>query len=511
MGTNQSRAVFDATAATYDRDRMKLIPGHEAFYAAALELIPTDAMSIVELGAGSGLFSTMLRAAFPEAHLTLIDFSENMLALARGRLGSDPQITFSLADYTIQPLPANCDAVVTSLSIHHLEDERKRALLQPILQALKPGGLFVNADHIAGPTANLEEIYQLRWLADVRALGSDGATDFRFAVPAAGGQAVAGGCAAGMDARGGFCRCRLLVQVLELCGDGGFKTALTICDLEFGLWHGAPSGYSCAEFPSHLSFKSKGLVCPSVRRLSTSVVVIGLFTFVTAISAQTSIYGTVAAADFGFTGNNYPNGVSFKPRTAGLIGGAFYTFPSASRFKAGIDGRVTFSPSYNGGSAYTGALRAGFVPNHNRLRPYFQIGGGVASTQIHETICNGFTCGVQTNRVTNGVLQLDFGLDIRATDHLDVRAFDWGADAGTSNGSTHAGTGSFRQEWSTISACGRSGILESWRSSNLDRPDRTAPYEAHSIYKVHRRPLYELRSRRLDGGAVGLLSRFRLR
>lgn len=172
MGTNQSRAVFDATAATYDRDRMKLIPGHEAFYAAALELIPTDAMSIVELGAGSGLFSTMLRAAFPEAHLTLIDFSENMLALARGRLGSDALITFSLADYTTQALPVNCGAVVTSLSIHHLEDKRKRALLPHIMEALRPCGVFVNADHIAGPTAELEEIYRLRWLADVRALGA---------------------------------------------------------------------------------------------------------------------------------------------------------------------------------------------------------------------------------------------------------------------------------------------------------------------------------------------------
>ena len=172
MATNNSRAVFDATAATYDRDRMKLIPGHEAFYAAALELIPTDAAHIVELGAGSGLFSAMLRAAFPEAHLTLIDFSENMLALARGRLGDDRHITFSLADYTTEPLPPNSDAIVSSLSIHHLEDERKHALLRPIFTALRPGGLFINADHIAGPTPELEETYQLRWLSDVRANGA---------------------------------------------------------------------------------------------------------------------------------------------------------------------------------------------------------------------------------------------------------------------------------------------------------------------------------------------------
>ncbi len=173
MRENNSRAVFDATAATYDRDRMKLIPGHGPFYAAALELIPNDAKHIVELGAGSGLFSAMLRAAFPEANLTLIDFSDNMLCLARERLGdTDARIRFVLADYTTEPLPTDADAIVSSLSIHHLEDERKRALLPHVFAGLRPGGVFINADHIAGPTPELESIYQERWLAEVRALGA---------------------------------------------------------------------------------------------------------------------------------------------------------------------------------------------------------------------------------------------------------------------------------------------------------------------------------------------------
>jgi tRNA (cmo5U34)-methyltransferase len=178
MRPNNTQAVFDATAATYDRDRMKLIPGHEAFYAAALELIPRDAKRIVDLGAGSGLFSAMLYAAFPGAELHLLDFSEPMLAMARKRLGESPRITYVLADYSSAALPVECDAIVSALSIHHLDHEVKRAILPKLLRSLRPGGLFINADHIAGPTPELEEQYQLRWLADIR---RDGATEQQIA------------------------------------------------------------------------------------------------------------------------------------------------------------------------------------------------------------------------------------------------------------------------------------------------------------------------------------------
>ncbi|HEY4358014.1 MAG TPA: methyltransferase domain-containing protein [Acidobacteriaceae bacterium] len=178
MADNRTQQVFDATAATYDRDRMRLIPGHERFYAAALGLIPSDAHRIIDLGAGSGLFSVMLHAAFPEAHLHMIDFSAPMLDLARGRVGEGPLLHYELADYTEAALPEHCDAVVSSLSLHHLEDDRKRALLPRVLRALVPGGVFINADHIAGSTPALEELYQERWLAAVR---EEGATEQQIA------------------------------------------------------------------------------------------------------------------------------------------------------------------------------------------------------------------------------------------------------------------------------------------------------------------------------------------
>ncbi len=169
---NNTQAVFDATASTYDRDRSRLIPGYDRLYSRALELIPPQAKNIVDLGAGSGLLTILLRQRFPVAHIHLIDFSAPMLALAKQRLGDDPNLTFSQADYTTEPLPQQQCAIVSSLSIHHLDNAGKRALYRRCHDALKPNGAFVNADHIAGPTPEIEILYQQRWLAEIRALGA---------------------------------------------------------------------------------------------------------------------------------------------------------------------------------------------------------------------------------------------------------------------------------------------------------------------------------------------------
>ena len=154
-------------------------------------------------------------------------------------------------------------------------------------------------------------------------------------------------------------------------------------------------------------------------------------------SAQTSVYGSAMFDAFGGTGDYYGNG-EFKGDTGGFIAGAFYTFPSASRFKAGIDGRITYSPGDKGGSAYTGALRVSFVPNHVRLRPYFQLGGGVVKTDLSTVTCDSENCYGAVVHATSGAAQIVFGLDVRLTDHLDLRAIDYGADAGSSNGGPHA-------------------------------------------------------------------------
>lgn len=172
MVANNTRAVFDATASTYDRDRSRLIPGCDAFYRWAIDLIPARAERIVDLGAGSGLLSVLVRERFPDAQLHLIDFSAPMLDLARARLGDDPQVAYQQADYVTGDLPEGVCAVVSSLSIHHLDDADKRAVFQRVYRSLLPGGVFVNADQVAGPTPDLDTRYKSLWLEQVRAAGA---------------------------------------------------------------------------------------------------------------------------------------------------------------------------------------------------------------------------------------------------------------------------------------------------------------------------------------------------
>ncbi len=164
--------AFTSTATLYDRNRSRLIPGFDSFYHGAIGLVPVHAQRILDLGAGTGLLSAFVRQQVPLARLHLIDFSAAMLVQAEERFRGDPLVTFEVADYTASALATGYDAVVSALSIHHLEDEAKRRLFRAIWEALEPGGVFVNAEQVLGPTPALETLYKQMWLEQVRELGA---------------------------------------------------------------------------------------------------------------------------------------------------------------------------------------------------------------------------------------------------------------------------------------------------------------------------------------------------
>ena len=100
-----------------------------------------DARRVLELGTGSGVTSRRVLARQPHAHLTGVDSSEHMLAVA-----DLPGADLRLQDLR-DPLPEGpFDLVFSALAIHHLDAAAKADLFARVAAVLAPGGRFVMAD-----------------------------------------------------------------------------------------------------------------------------------------------------------------------------------------------------------------------------------------------------------------------------------------------------------------------------------------------------------------------------
>src|SRR6478735_191013 len=111
-------AAFDAAAKDYDAARRRLIPCFDAFYGTVLELIgewnPPPHARVLDLGAGTGLLAALVRAAYPDTMLHLVDVAPAMLDQARLRFADQRRIEFTVADYAGAPLGGPYDLIVSA-------------------------------------------------------------------------------------------------------------------------------------------------------------------------------------------------------------------------------------------------------------------------------------------------------------------------------------------------------------------------------------------------------------
>jgi len=159
---------FEDEARNFDRLIRALIPQYETMIRILVDALPFDRSSsvrIIDLGCGTGAVAAKLLEVFPNAHVTCLDLAENMIAVARERLGHLSRVDFIVADFSDYKLMSRYDAAVSSLALHHLEsDIDKMNLYRRLFDCIHPGGVFYNADVVLASSDYLESINRSEWI-----------------------------------------------------------------------------------------------------------------------------------------------------------------------------------------------------------------------------------------------------------------------------------------------------------------------------------------------------------
>lgn len=120
---------------------------------------------VLELGCGPGTLTLRLAESFPQAEIFGVDFDPTMLLLAGERLaGFGSRVCFVRADLREASWPASLpspmDVVVSATSLHWFTREQLAALYAQIARILRPGGIFLNADHIGSASDLIQKAWE---------------------------------------------------------------------------------------------------------------------------------------------------------------------------------------------------------------------------------------------------------------------------------------------------------------------------------------------------------------
>ncbi len=169
---------FQKWAKKYDTsEREKMIPRFHDFYGTAVNMISmkrNSAINILELGTGTGMLTELIAYSYTKAKITGIDLTDEMLSQAEKKLKRfKNRLTIKRGDFSSIPFGNNFDAVVSSLSIHHLTPDGKKKLYNKIYNSLKKGGIFLNADLVKSESDYIQKLYMKKWKEFMRAGKAD--------------------------------------------------------------------------------------------------------------------------------------------------------------------------------------------------------------------------------------------------------------------------------------------------------------------------------------------------
>lgn len=147
----------------WDAQQEGYVPEREQRFGVMLDVLAAvlpESFVALDLACGPGSISQRLLARFPGARVVAVDMDPVMLALGQGALGTaDGRLRWVEGDLSAPGWldrlgESQVDAVLSATALHWLWPEPLNRVYQELGRLLRPGGVFLNGDHLApGPAS----------------------------------------------------------------------------------------------------------------------------------------------------------------------------------------------------------------------------------------------------------------------------------------------------------------------------------------------------------------------
>ncbi|MFN2488929.1 MAG: trans-aconitate 2-methyltransferase [Actinomycetota bacterium] len=146
------------------------VPAREEQLATIACLLPfehEERFRVVELGAGEGMLAHTILDCYPGSSVLALDGSDSMrerAACVLARFGGRAAIDhFDLASQDWLPHLDGADAVVSSLTLHHLSGTGKRRLFEQVATQLPARGALLIADLVEPQRGEVRALFAATW------------------------------------------------------------------------------------------------------------------------------------------------------------------------------------------------------------------------------------------------------------------------------------------------------------------------------------------------------------
>lgn len=143
----------------WDRQQEGYVPDREDRFTTLIDAVELatgrpDPL-VLDLGCGPGSLAVRLLERLPDATVVAVDADPLLLGLGRAAYARTPGLRFAELDLRTPgwaerlALTRPADAAVSTTALHWLGPDELRAVYAELATALRPGGVFLNGDHLS--------------------------------------------------------------------------------------------------------------------------------------------------------------------------------------------------------------------------------------------------------------------------------------------------------------------------------------------------------------------------